>query len=642
MSRLSVIIPCRDGAAFLAQTLRSVLNQTRPPDEVIVVDDGSRDGSRDIAEGFAPQVRVLAGPASGAAAARGIGAAAAVGDRLMFLDADDLLTPPTLAALDGALDGALAGQTRAFALCPWDRYELRNGIWIAAPPSVPPARPGADLLAGWLTGRYWPPCAILWTRDGFTASGGWDTECGVDDDGDLMRRALARGFTGREITQGLSLYRRAPEGAVSLSGHRFSQSGLRSRLRALENTVTEIERAGRIAAYRAPLAEAIAALASDAQGTATADDCGALLRRIGGAPRGAGLRRGAGAFLARLAARRAEGRIPPPLPLAPAPSTPPAPPMRSGDLPVTGPLVSVIIPTFDRAHLAERAVASVLGQTWRALELLVVDDGSRDDTGARLARITDPRLRVIRQENGGVASARNRGIAQARGDWIAFLDSDDTWHPEKLSRQMAVMLPLPARVGFCHTGLEIAEPGGSVLRHAAAQGRIFEPALLDNPVRAPTSSGLVRREVLNVIGGFDPSLPAIEDWDWLQRAARLYDVAAIPEPLALYRDDGADQRSKAFRANMTARDMLWERNRHALRRSGQAHAYLMESARRELREPAGSAREGRKLVLSAVMEKPGAMSHLPWLLYMLAPSSMRYALRQTEAWYHARKSRLRS
>ena len=138
-------------------------------------------------------------------------------------------------------------------------------------------------------------------------------------------------------------------------------------------------------------------------------------------------------------------------------------PCPAGAAPDTGPLVSVIIPTYNRAVLVERAIRSVLGQHWRDLELIVVDDGSTDGTAARLAGIDDVRMRVIPQDNGGVACARNRGLAEARADWIAFLNSDDHWHPEKLSRQMAAMMRAPVRAGFCHTGLEIVLPDGRSL-----------------------------------------------------------------------------------------------------------------------------------------------------------------------------------
>ena len=139
------------------------------------------------------------------------------------------------------------------------------------------------------------------------------------------------------------------------------------------------------------------------------------------------------------------------------------------------------------------------------------------------------------------------------------------------------------------------------------------------------------------MGGFDPGLPAIEDWDWLQRIARLYDVAAVPEPLVVYRDAGEGRRSKNFRANLDARAMLWRRNAHALRRAGLAHLYLIESARRELREPEGDTARGRALVLAALAEKPGHRPHHAWLPYMLAPYRLRARLRDIDAPRHARR-----
>ena len=116
---LSVVIPCRDGEAYLAETLRSLSLQTRQPDEVILVDDGSVDRSVEIAQGFGPPIRVVTGEARGPSAARTLGASLASGDRLMFLDADDLLSPDALASLDAALDD----HPDQFAMCPWKRWE---------------------------------------------------------------------------------------------------------------------------------------------------------------------------------------------------------------------------------------------------------------------------------------------------------------------------------------------------------------------------------------------------------------------------------------------------------------------------------------------------------------------------------------
>ena len=627
---LSVVIPCRNGARFLAQTLRAALNQTRPPDEIVVVDDGSTDASRAIAEAFGPPVRVLSGPAEGAAVARNAGAAAATGDLLMFLDADDLLTPPTLAALAAAL----AGQGRAVALCPWDRYELAGEAWIARRPLGGAQAAGAGPARG-LAHR----ALLAALRRALDARGVRGLGRLAAGGGARRRRQPDAPGAGPRHPRPLGARRASP----STGGCRASCSPTRpscaspsacarARPRSTD-TVAELERAGRLARYRAPLAEALAILARDAAGTEFAGEVAALAARAGAAPPGLALRRRTGAFRARLAARRAEWRTPPAPPLAAAPRAAP-----DGPLPVAGPLVSVVIPTFNRAALVARAAESVLAQTWRDLELIVVDDGSTDGTAERLAADRRPAPAGRRRRtNGGVARARNRGLAEARGGWIAFLDSDDLWRPEKLARQMAVMLPAPARMGFCHTGLEIVLPDGTAEAPATATGRIFEPCLLDNPVRAPTSSGLVRREVGRGGGRLRPRPAgdrglglAAADRAPLRRRGGARAARRLPRR-------GRGAAVEGFRANLDARAMLWRRNAHALRRAGLAHLYLIESARRELREPEGDPREGRALVLAALAEKPGHRPHHAWLPYMLAPYRLRARLRDIDAPRHARR-----
>ena len=255
MTRISIVIPCRNGAAWLAQTLSAALAQTLRPDEIIVIDDGSTDDSRAIASSFGEPVRVEAGPARGAASARNRGAELATGKYLMFLDADDLLTPPTLEALVRALEDE---PSEGFAICPWDRYQFRDFGWIAAPATASLPRPGQDRLAAWLTGSWSPPCCILWDRAAYDRSGGWLQEAGLDDDGNLMRRALARGIRGVDAPEGLALYRRLPGEAQSYSARRLEPFGLRARLASLSDTLTEIERAGTLAKYRPELTEAVA------------------------------------------------------------------------------------------------------------------------------------------------------------------------------------------------------------------------------------------------------------------------------------------------------------------------------------------------------------------------------------------------
>jgi glycosyltransferase involved in cell wall biosynthesis len=314
----------------------------------------------------------------------------------------------------------------------------------------------------------------------------------------------------------------------------------------------------------------------------------------------------------------------------------PASPAGAGEA-----LVSVVIPTFDRRASVMRAVRSVLEQSHRRIEVVVVDDGSTDGTAEALGAVADDRLRVVSQPNGGVARARNRGLEEARGDLIAFLDSDDLWLPGKLARQVAALHGLPRRFGICVTGAEDRRGDETVaVRPAPPPGDLAVPLLIENLLHAPMATALVRREVVDAVGGFDPGFPAAEDWEWLQRVTRLFHVASVDAPLAAYvgADDGA-QRSRQFRANMRARELLWQRNAHALRRHGLAHLFLMESARRELREAEGDPARGRALVLRALAERPQHRPHWPWLPYMAVPFAVRAWLRRLDAPRHARRVR---
>jgi glycosyltransferase involved in cell wall biosynthesis len=201
------------------------------------------------------------------------------------------------------------------------------------------------------------------------------------------------------------------------------------------------------------------------------------------------------------------------------------------------PLVSVVIPTYNRARYVEEALTSVLDQTYDRVEIVVVNDGSTDDTDAVLAQYRQ-RIQYIHQPNRGVAAARNRGLAAARGELVAFLDADDVWLPEKLARQVHC-LAQDLTVGLVHTDAMYwqAETGSQLLRHAETyyQGHCYARLFLGN--RIVTSSVLLRRECLEKSGIFDEAIrrPTVEDYDLWLRVARVFAFAYIPEPLVLYR-----------------------------------------------------------------------------------------------------------
>lgn len=259
--KISIIIPCHNAEDYLAQTLRSALSQSRPPDEVIVVDDGSSDGSINVARSFGEDVRLVERRNGSAAVTRKQGYALASGDAVMFLDADDILGPNALESIAEMPELA----KRGVVCCPWYRLELHDGRWIQRPPSCAKRRRGEDLLKAWLRGWYHPTSTVLWSREGFERTGGWNPEAGVNDDGDLMMRALALGIPFGIATRGSVYYRRLPDCSFSLSGKRFTHAGLISRLFVVANLVALLERQGRLGQYRS-------ALGSSARGILR--DCG--------------------------------------------------------------------------------------------------------------------------------------------------------------------------------------------------------------------------------------------------------------------------------------------------------------------------------------------------------------------------------
>ena len=209
-------------------------------------------------------------------------------------------------------------------------------------------------------------------------------------------------------------------------------------------------------------------------------------------------------------------------------------------------LVSAVIPTYNRAGLVLRAVASALGQTHGALEVIVVDDGSWDDTPAVLAAVVDPRLRVLRREQpGGVSAARNAGIAAARGAYVALLDSDDEWLPEKTARQLAYMAASGHLVSQTQ---EIWMRGGRRVNpgkvHRKPDGYFFEAALGSCLVSPSTT--VFAREFFAQVGVFDESLPACEDYDlWLRTLLR-HPIGLVNEHLAVRHGGRGDQLSAIY------------------------------------------------------------------------------------------------
>ena len=184
--------------------------------------------------------------------------------------------------------------------------------------------------------------------------------------------------------------------------------------------------------------------------------------------------------------------------------------------------ITIIIPTYNRANKIHKSIASILAQTYQDFELLIVDDGSTDNTQEVVESFGDDRLRYVRMpQNGGASAARNEGARLAQSEWIAFHDSDDTWRPDKLEKQVAYVKQHPEYAFvYCsylmHKGEEeIAVPnetwGGKL------EGDLFTSLLVRNSIGAPTM--MMKKAVFEEVGGFDTTLKSLEDWDLALRVA---------------------------------------------------------------------------------------------------------------------------
>jgi len=206
--------------------------------------------------------------------------------------------------------------------------------------------------------------------------------------------------------------------------------------------------------------------------------------------------------------------------------------------------IAVIIPTFDRQHFLGRAIDSVLSQTRPAHEVIVIDDGSTDGTAPWLKK-EYPTVKLIEQANQGVSAARNAGIQQAQSEWIALLDSDDEWFPEKLERQVKELQKYP-EILFCHTDEIWIRKGVRVnpmKKHQKFGGMIFSKCL--DICRISPSSALFSRTLLDDVGWFDETLPICEDYDlWLRITAK-FPVLFINDPLIIKYGGHRDQLSRS-------------------------------------------------------------------------------------------------
>ncbi len=243
-------------------------------------------------------------------------------------------------------------------------------------------------------------------------------------------------------------------------------------------------------------------------------------------------------------------------------------------------LVSVVIPAFNGKDYIGETIESILAQTYRPLEVLVVDDGSTDRTAEIVQRFGEP-VRYLRQENAGTAAARNRAVAESRGEFIALLDQDDLWVPHKLERQIPRFAEDP-RIGLVFAGIEFFDTHSGKITSTYFPGDELGLCDLLAHVVLPVQTMLFRRSALEKIGPFDTSLGGTDDWDIGIRMAAEFRMVGVQETLGRVRLHDTQQGRNTDRMFLNAMRVL---DKHADIRTGdRAVAAAIRKGRDELRE----------------------------------------------------------
>jgi glycosyltransferase involved in cell wall biosynthesis len=279
------------------------------------------------------------------------------------------------------------------------------------------------------------------------------------------------------------------------------------------------------------------------------------------------------------------------------------------------PKASVIIPTHNRATLLPRAMNSVLSQTFTDFELIIVDDASQDNTERVVRSISDPRIRYLRHEIGrGGAAARNSGIREAKGKFIAFLDDDDEWLPAKLEKQIAVFCRQTNNdLGVVLCGSKVYRAGTVRQSIPHTRGWIYEQKLSFRHA-ATTSTILVLSTCLERVGGFDETLPAFQEWDLLLRLSKEYQFDYVDEVLHIYHEHDGARISSSVEKQIRAMQLISKKYAQEL----QARPKIMSKHRVKLGRMhmrIGQFPEAKAQIAAALRTSPMNVKH--WLLFLI-------------------------
>jgi glycosyltransferase involved in cell wall biosynthesis len=209
------------------------------------------------------------------------------------------------------------------------------------------------------------------------------------------------------------------------------------------------------------------------------------------------------------------------------------------------PTISVVIPAYNAEHTILETIASVQQQTFADFELIVINDGSTDRTLELLQNVEDERLKIFSYENGGLSVARNRGITHATGEFIAFLDADDLWKPDKLELQLTA-LQQHSEAGIAYSWTNYVDEQGKLLDtgvHLFFEGDVQAELLVNNFI-ASGSNPLIRTQAIESVGEFDPTCAGCADWDYWLRLSAKWPFVVVPKHQILYRQSSISMSSK--------------------------------------------------------------------------------------------------
>jgi glycosyltransferase involved in cell wall biosynthesis len=285
------------------------------------------------------------------------------------------------------------------------------------------------------------------------------------------------------------------------------------------------------------------------------------------------------------------------------------------------PKVSVVIPVLNRPVAVRRAIDSVLAQTFQDFEIIVVDDGSTDETAAAVQACVDPRITLTRHDRRrGGSAARNTGIRAGSAPYVAFLDSDDEWLPTKLERQLEVFECSDEDLALVYTGAEWVYADGTVQTVIPRRYVDLARQLLTANVVGETSVGMVRRSALNEIGGFDESLPSSQDMDLWLRICERFRADVVSEALVRVTKGNERRITNNVADALRGRDLFCDKHRDKQIRHGVLHLYLRKSGWWQQRRVRDS-RVARGLYLEALGAKPFAPLTYFLLLTTYVPMS---------------------